>query len=90
MDGSQEEEQGGINRGFLEMRRRMGTGTGNHVLRTRISFSSCRRTSEATAIPLWGAPSPDSCESQDPVVMSLHPGGRALQLPGGVCFLLLT
>ena len=39
---------------------------------------------------MWGAPSPDSRESQDPIVLSVYPGARALQLPGGICFLLLT
>lgn len=48
--------------------------TKNHMHSTRVFLSSYLRTSSAKAIPMWGAPSPDSREFQDPTVMPLYPG----------------
>lgn len=68
----------GENRGgCLESgKRTVGRGNKPHV--QAISFlSSHLRATSATAVPMRGADSSDSCESQNPTVLPFYPGAQA-------------
>lgn len=76
--------------GCLEWGRRT-VGGGNTPHAQTLSFlSSHLRAASATAVPVRGADSSDSYESQDPTVLPFYPGAQARQLSGSFFFVLLT